>query len=145
MGIKSELRSHQTRPEADFSHDPIKAEVAKWKIHTVSLVMTYVYSDKTIFSLGGSHRLQDNGEEKGRIETGFVGVERTVSEKTSWELQVGLSSADYDDSGSEVKGVSQARIWWKATDKLEIYAFGRNAYQPGYRGGAAHPLTRHQA
>lgn len=115
---------------------------AEWVVHDVSLPMRYALSDKTYLSAGGSASLQVNKEEDGIIGTVFVRADSRATEKTTYGIMVGVSGADYEESGTDARAVSDARIAWRTTEKVSIYVFGGNGFRPGYSGGPARMVYR---
>lgn len=115
---------------------------AEWIVHQVSLPVQYLVTDKTTISAGIQVSKQENKDEDGIIGTLYAGAKGEISEKTIWSLYLGVSAADYDESGSEVGGVSRGRLSWQATEKVNVYVFGGNRYVPGYSGGAARMVYR---
>lgn len=117
-------------------------EIADWVIQKALAEARYRYSVKTMFSAGLEYSLQENKVEKGRIATAYAGAQSDMSDKTSFNLRLGLSSADYEDSGAGTGAVSDFKVLWRAAESLSIYGFGGNEYQPGYGGGDARMLYR---
>ncbi|MEE9367379.1 MAG: hypothetical protein V3V05_00795 [Pontiella sp.] len=114
----------------------------EWQVHHVGLPLRYAYSDKTYISAGGAFSLQTNEDEDGYIGTAFIGAESRATDKTTYSIMLGASFVEYDLSGSDVGGVSDVRVEWKATDKVSLYVFGGNRFQPGYGGGPARMVFR---
>ncbi|MEI6892441.1 MAG: hypothetical protein V5783_09745 [Pontiella sp.] len=125
-----------------FYQDFEGLESAEWQMHSVGMVMNYAYSPKTTFMVGGYYEIQVNGDEAGQIVSVGVGIERVISDKTSLRAMVGYGSADYDHSGSSRGGLADIRAQWQATDKISIYIFYGNNFQPGYGGNPARMLYR---
>jgi hypothetical protein len=115
---------------------------AEWQEHSADLQVKHQYSPKTVFSAGVAYSLQLNDDDDGSIGTVFVGAENSLTEKISWSAQAGVSAADYEKSGSEIAGVAKLRLLWQITEKVSVYAFGGNDFQPGYNGGAARMVYR---
>lgn len=115
---------------------------AEWQSHSASVMMRHAYTPKTTFLIGGYYDLQVNGDEDGYIAAVGVGIEREISEKTSWKALVGYGHADYDLSGSSEGGLADLSAQWQATDKISTYVFYGNTYEPGYGGGPARMLYR---
>jgi hypothetical protein len=117
-------------------------EVKEWMTHSGELVFKYVYSPKTILLAGGEAEFQDDDDEDGTIGKVYVGAESRVTDKTSWKVLVGFAAADYDESGTDQSGFFNLRGLWKATEKVSVYVFGGNDYQPGYNGSDARLVYR---
>jgi hypothetical protein len=120
----------------DFSGGTtITNRTEEWTVHRINLPIQYGLTDKTIVSAGVRASMQSDEDEEGFIGTLYAGARGQVSDKTSWNLYLGVSAADYEESGSEVGGVSRGRLVWQATEKVNAYVFGGNAYEPGYGVG----------
>ena len=115
---------------------------AEWQIHRVAVPVEYALSDKTALAFGGAASLQLTSEETGRIASLYAGAESRATEKTTYSVNVGYSFVDYELSGVEQGFVSDARVVWRPTPKLNAYAFGGNRFLPGYGGGAARMVYR---
>jgi len=120
----------------------IDAYTAEWQVHRVSVPVKYAYTEKTLLSVGGGMAYQTNKEEDGYISSVYFGAESRATEKTSYSAYVGVSVADYEISGSQMSGVSDAKMVWRATEKLSAYVFGGNRFEPGYNGGVARMVYR---
>ena len=133
-------------PEYSLTHYNQEFEssggTAEWQIHRVAVPVKYAITDKTALLLGGAGSAQVNKEEAGRIATVYVGVESRATEKTTYGLNVGYSLVDYEISGEDQGLVSDARVVWRPTSKLNAYVFGGNRFQPGYGGGEARLVYR---
>ena len=117
----------------DFDSSP---EV-EWNEHVASLRLGYSLTPRTLLTLLGSYSLQFSDEEDGNIATVLVGAESIRSEKLTWEALVGISAADYDESGTDEGFAGLLNVRWRATDKIFTYVFGESRYQPGnVRSGA---------
>ncbi len=114
----------------------------EWMVHRVALPIQYAVTDKTAISAGFRGSVQNNDDEQGVIGTLYAGAAGQVTDKTAWSLYLGVSAADYEESGSDVGGVSRGRLTWQATEKVNVYAFGGNEYEPGYNGGNARMVYR---
>ena len=118
------------------------SDPAEWQIHSADVQLRRKHSEKTAFTLTGAYSLQVNDEEEGYIGTLLLGVESQSSDKTSWQASIGYSLADYDLSGTDQGGVVNLRGNWNTTEKITLYVFGGNDFQPGYDGGAARLVYR---
>jgi hypothetical protein len=56
--------------------------------------------------------------------------------------QIGVAAADYDISGTGESVVSRLRTTWQATEKVFVYVFGGNSFQPRAGGGGAQLVYR---
>jgi hypothetical protein len=115
---------------------------AEWQIHRLGLQLGYDCSGKTVFTLSGYASVQMNDEEDGVLGTVAAGARRRVSEKTTWSAEVGVSAADYEESGADQGFYCAVNGLWRATEKVSFYLFGTSDFQPGYAGGAARQVYR---
>ncbi len=115
---------------------------AEWQTHTASVVAGHQLSSKTELLLGGYYILQANDDEDGSIVIVGGGVSSRISDKVSWQVLGGMGYADYDLSGSDQAGLLDLKGQWQATEKVSVYAFYGNNYEPGYGGGAARLVYR---
>lgn len=115
---------------------------AEWQIHYADLQLRRRFTERTEFYMGAGYSLQVNDEEDGYIGSLFIGAEGQASEKTSWLAELGVAHAEYDLSGADDGFVSRLRGDWKATEKVSVYLFGGNEFQPGYNNGAARWVYR---
>jgi len=132
-------------PEYALQHyrqDIEDSTTTEWQEHEVALPLKYAYSEKSILIAGAAGTLQANQDEKGYIASVYVGAESRTTDKTTFAVRLGVSAAEYEFSGSDIGGISDARILWKLTDKVEAYVFGGNNFQPGYGGGPARMVYR---
>jgi hypothetical protein len=120
----------------------VSGETAEWLIHRVNLPLKYAVSDKAYVLAGGTASLQDNKDDNGRIITAYTGLESRATDKTSYEISVGYSAADYEMSGEDHGFVSDARVVWEPTDKVRVFVSGGNRFQPGYGGRSARMVYR---
>ncbi len=114
----------------------------EWMEHRGGLELGYDYSKKTVFTLSGYYSLQLTEEEDGHIGTVVVGARSRVTEKTQWIAQIGVATADYELSGTGESVVSRVRATWQATEKVFVYVFGGNSFQPRSGGGGAQLVYR---
>jgi hypothetical protein len=117
-------------------------ESAEWQIHTAMLQLRRKQSEKTVFTVAGDYRLQANRDEDGNIASVMAGIEFQATEMTSLLAELGYAVADYEFSGTDDGWISRLRAQWQATEKIGLYAFGGNDFQPGYNGGAARRVYR---
>ena len=110
---------------------------AEWQTHTASVVAGHKLSSKTELLLGGYYILQANDDEDGSIAIVGGGISSRISDKVSWQVLGGMGYADYELSGSDQAGLLDLNAQWQATEKVSVYAFYGNNYQPGFGGGAA--------
>ncbi len=115
---------------------------AEWQIHQADVQYRRKQSEATVLTVGGTYGLQVNGEEEGSVASVTLGLERKVSAKTSLLASIGYSFADYELSGTDQGVVSNLRGSWSMTEKISVYLFGGNDFQPGYGGGAARWVYR---
>lgn len=117
-------------------------ETAEWQIHRVGIQYRRGLGETHIVYVGAAYSLQANDDEDGFVGSAVVGAEGEITEKTSWNVEIGYAHADYELSGKDDGVVSVLRGLWQATDKISVYAFGGNDFQPGYQGGAARWVAR---
>jgi len=116
--------------------------MAEWQIHSADVQLRRKHSERTVFTLAGNYALQVNDDEEGYVGTVTLGVESQSTDKTSWLALIGYSHADYDLSGTDQGFVANIRGNWDTTEKITLYVFGGNDFQPGYDGGAARWVYR---
>lgn len=114
----------------------------EWQIHSANITYEYVLTENTTLLVGGIYTMQVNDDEDGYIVIAGAGARGRLSDKTSWEVLGGMAHADYEFSGSDQAGVLDLRANWQATEKVSIYAFCGNNYEPGFSGGAARMVYR---
>ena len=107
---------------------------AEWHEHTARLRYGYNLESLIVLSLSGSYTAQFSGQENGAVANVSIGVESHDQEKLSWKAQVGVSAADYEQSGSDQGMEASLNARWQATDKVSAYVFGSTSYEPGYAG-----------
>ncbi len=125
-----------------YNHEFSGADREEWVVHRLTLPARYAITDKTDISAGVRLSAQNNENEDGVIGTLYAGAKGRLTDKSAWQLYLGVSAADYDQSGSEVSGVARGRLNWQTTEKINVYLFGGNAFEPGYGGGAARMVYR---
>jgi hypothetical protein len=115
---------------------------ADWDTHDASLIIRHQLSEKTSVLAGGFYTVQTNPDEKGYIVIVGAGGEGKITEKTAWTFLAGVGHVDYDASGSDQSGLLDLKLRWAVTEKVSVYAFYGNSYEPGYDGGSAYMLYR---
>ncbi len=115
---------------------------AEWQIHRAGLQLAHDYSARTVLTLSGYGSMHVNDDEDGAVGTVALGARSRSSDKTSWDAEVGISAADYEQSGSAQGFFGALRAAWQATEKVSFYASGSSGFQPGYGGGAARQVRR---
>ena len=118
------------------------ARTEEWQDHEVNLQVRHKYSDRTVIYSGASAGMQANGDENGFIGTAVVGVEGRTGDKIGWKGEVGYSLADYETSGQDEGVIANLKGTWQLTEKISVYTFGGNDFQPGYSGGGARWVYR---
>lgn len=115
---------------------------AEWQIHQSSLQLRHRSSDRILFTVGGYYSLQANDDEDGYVGALLFGAEGRATDKTTWQAEIGVSHADYDLSGTDQGVISHLRGIWQATERISVYIFGGNDFQPGYDSGSARWVYR---
>ncbi len=103
----------------------------KWYEHSASLRVRYAFSSRTLLSLLGRYDLQFGNDEDGTVTTVSVGAESRYSDKLSWSGAIGVSAADYEETGTDQGMQGSLNVHWQPTEKTSAYVFGESAYQPG--------------
>jgi hypothetical protein len=106
------------------------------------LKLRHQYSVKTHIYTSLLYTFQTNQDEDGRIATVLAGVSYDITDKTSWNAELGYALADYELSGTDQGFISRLQGNWQTTKKVSTYVFGGNSFQPGYGGGAARRVYR---
>ena len=114
----------------------------EWQTHTASLMVGHQLSEQTELLVGGYYILQANNDEDGSIGIVGGGASSRITDKVSWQVLGGVGYADYELSGSDMAGLLDLKAQWQATEKVSVYAFYGNNYQPGYGGGSARMVYR---
>lgn len=115
---------------------------AEWQEYDASIQTRYRHSTKTLLTVGGMYSLQVNDDDNGSIGSVTVGIENSMTDTLTWRASIGVASADYEESGSDLSGVGSLRLFYHPNDSVSAYVFGENDYQPGYGGGAARRVYR---
>ena len=122
----------------DFEDQPN----AEWQEHRASLAYGYGLSPRMLLMLSGSYDVQINDEEAGSIAGLSIGAKSRATDKIDWSATVGVSSADYELSGTDQGVIGSLNLNWQATDKVSTYIFGKSGYQPGQGSGGAQKVYR---
>lgn len=136
------------QPSYSFEHyykeltESTEEDVAEWQVHSGKLELRRIISEKTLVNLGGALAQQVNKDENGTIGTVYAGGEGRFTDKLNWRMKLGFSAVDYELSGQEYSGVSDLYVGWNTTEKLTMYTFAGNEFQPGYSGEAARLVSR---
>lgn len=125
-----------------YSQEIQKEPDAEWQSHRANLQLGYGFTEKTIMTLSASYGLQMNDHEKGSVGTVAVGANGRASDKTKWEIEIGVSAADYEESGTEETVVSKLRLVWNPTERTSAYVYGGNDFQLGRDSGSAEIIYR---
>ena len=148
MGYEKQMTEKTTiMPGYDFLYylqnfdEPGRSD-DEWVEHRGSLELGYGHSKKTVFTLSGYYSLQITEEEDGHIGTVAIGARSRATDKTRWIAEIGVAAADYELSGTGESVVSRVRSTWQATDKVSIYVFGGNYFQPRNGIGGAQLVYR---
>lgn len=123
----------------DFDSDE---DDAKWQTYSVGCELAFLYSEKTLFSLVGDYSLQVGDDDDGSVVSVAVGTRSRVTDKISWNAEIGYSFVDYDESGSDGGILLRSRVLWDMTEKVTTYVFAGHEYQPGYNDGGARSVYR---
>lgn len=115
---------------------------AEWQEHRASLEYGYGMSPRMLLMLSGGYDMQINDEEKGAIFDVSIGAKSRATDKLDWNAKLGVSSADYELSGTDQGVVGSLGLNWQATDKVSSYAFAGSSYQPGQGSGGARKVYR---
>jgi len=107
---------------------------AEWQEHKALLRYGYNLESLMVLFVSGSYAVQYSDLENGSVANFSVGAESRTQEKTSWKALIGVSAADYEQSGTDVGVEASVNARWQVTDKVSAYLFGGTSYQPGYVG-----------
>jgi len=116
-----------------FADDPD----AEWQEHTAGLEYGYNLESSVVMSLSGTYGVQMSDIEDGSVVSVEVGLKSWNQEKISWKIRAGLSSTDYDSSGTDQGFKGSANVRWQVTEKISTYVFGDIRYEPAYAGPGA--------
>ena len=115
---------------------------AEWQTYNAGCEVAFAYSDRTLLSLVADHGVQVNDDEDGSVSSLTVGSRSRATDNITWDAEIGFASADYDISGTDQGLTANLRIIWQLTEKVSMYAFGGQDYQPGYDGNGAREVYR---
>ncbi|MBN2161952.1 MAG: hypothetical protein JXR25_03805 [Pontiellaceae bacterium] len=102
----------------------------QWVEHSIGLSLDYLLSEQTTIWFGGGSELQLSDEEGGVVSGASLGLRR-AQDKLSVSVQLGISAADYEDSGSDVGLQGNLLMSLPVTEKILVYAFAQSSHQPG--------------
>lgn len=115
---------------------------AEWDIYSVGCEMAFARTSSTFYTLTADASMQSTSNETGVIYSLEAGTRSRLTDKIMWDVEIGVSQAEYDDSGQSRDISGNLRVVWQVTDKVAFFAFSRHGYEPGYWGRAARKTFR---